>query len=343
MPKRKTVYNHIVSEDLWQQVNEENKSLLTEFLDYKRNTGKSEETIYQYQSQLKIFFVWLLEHAKNKEFIEINKRDIIKFQGYCLNTLGHSPARVRSMRSAISSLSQYVESMLDDVYPDFKNIVNKIEAPPLQPVREKTVLTFKECEEVADKLLKENRCQLACFMMVACYSGLRKQELTRLLVKDFTTDIKMALGSSFYKTTPIKVKGHGNRVEPKYVWNKVDKYLNAWLKQRKEEGIECEYLFCRKVEDRYEKMLVSTVNSFAQSLTREFGIPIYCHNFRHTLCSELERCGLPLTVAQFLLGHSNLAVTEIYNDVPKDESMEQFSDFFQGKVKKLSKKDIGNL
>ncbi len=342
--KRKTVYNHnLVTEEKWSQVNSENKELLSDFLEYKRSTGKSEETIYQYESQLKIFLVWLMENAKNKEFVDMNKRDIIKFQGYCLNTLGHSPSRIRSIRSAISSMSIYIESILDDVYPNFRNIVNKIEAPAKVPVREKTVLTFKECEEVADKLLEEGKYQLACFMMVACYSGLRKQELIRLLVKDFTTDVKMSLGNSFYKTTPIKVKGHGNRVEPRYVWNKADKYLKAWLDYRKEQGIECEYLFCRKTSNGYKKLLVSTANSFSESLDKYFGVRVYLHSLRHLLVSELERAGLPMTVAQFLLGHSNLSITELYNDVPKDESMEQFADFFSGKVDKVEKREISKL
>lgn len=343
--KRTTVYNkNLVTEELWDKVNLENKSLLEEFLEYKRSTGKSEETIYQYSSMLKVFFVWLLEHAKNKFFVDITKRDLIKFQGYCLNTLGHSPNRVRTMRSAISSISNFIESVLDEEYEDFRNIVNKIEAPVKVPVREKTVLTFKECEEVADKLLEEGKIQLACFMMVACYSGLRKQELTRLLVKDFTTNIKMALGNSFYKTTPIKVKGHGNRVEPKYVWNKVDKYLKAWLKYREENNIECDYLFCRKTDKGYQKLLVSTANSFAESLNKYFPSKLYMHSLRHLLVSELERAGLPMTVSQFLLGHSNLSVTELYNDVPKDESMEQFADFFSGKVNKIeNKKSLSDL
>lgn len=343
---RKTVYNaNLVTEEKWNNVNKDNKDLLAEFLEYKRSTGKSEETIYQYESMLRIFFVWLLENAKNKFFVDITKRDLIKFQGYCLNTLGHSPNRVRTMRSAISSLSLYIEAILDSEYPDFRNIVNKIEAPVKVPVREKTILTFKECEEVADRLLEEGKVQLACFMMVACYSGLRKQELTRLLVKDFTTNIKMALGNSFYKTSPIKVKGHGNRVEPKYVWNKADKYLKAWLEYREENGIECEYLFCRKTEKGYGKLLVSTANSFAESLNKYFDTGVlYMHCLRHLLVSELERAGLPMTVAQFLLGHSNLSVTEIYNDVPKDESMEQFADFFSGKVDKIeNKKSLSDL
>lgn len=344
MITRKTVYNsNLVTPEKWEQVNQDNKDLLFDFLEYKRSTGKSEETIYQYESMLRIFFVWLLENSKNKDFIDINKRDIIKFQGYCLNTLKHSSNRIRTMRSAISSLSIYIENILDDEYPNFRNIVNKIEAPTKVPVREKTILSFEECIKVADKLLEEGKIQLACFMMTACYSGLRKQELTRLLVKDFTTDIKMSLGNSFYKTTPIKVKGHGNRVESKYVWNKVDKYLKKWIEYRQNNNIECEYLFCRKEKNKWVKMEVSTANSFATTLTKEFGVPIYCHNFRHLLVSELERAGLPMTVAQFLLGHSSLNVTELYNDVPKDESMEQFSDFFSGKIDKVEKISINNL
>lgn len=340
---RKTVYNNLVTQEEWEQVNDDNKDLMIEFLEYLSSVGRSKETIAQYENDLRIAFVWMLNNCKNKHFTEIKKRDVIKFQGFLLNTCGMSGARIRRLRSTLSSFSNYIENFLDDEFEDFRNIINKIEAPALQPVREKTILTFKECEEMADKLIEKDKIQLACFMMVACYSGLRKQELTRLLVKDFTTDIHMSLGNSFYKTTPIKVKGRGNRVEPKYVWNKADKYLKLWLDYRKKNNIECEYLFCRKDKDEYKQLLVSSVNSFMETLTNMFGFDTYCHSFRHVIVSELERAGLPMTVAQFLLGHSNLAITEIYNDVPKDESMEQFADFFSGKVNSVEKKSINNL
>lgn len=340
---RKTVYNNLVTQEEWEQVNEDNKDLMAEFLEYLGSVGRSKETISQYENDLKISFVWLLNNCKNKHFTEIKKRDVIKFQGFLLNTCGMSGARIRRLRSTLSSLSNYIENFLDDEYEDFRNIINKIEAPVLQSVREKTVLTFKECEEIADKLIKKGKIQLACFMMTACYSGLRKQELTRLLVKDFTSDINMSLGNSFYKTSPIKVKGKGNRMENRYVWNKVDKYLKLWLEYRKNNNIDCEYLFCRKVNNKYVQLVPKTINSFMRTLTNEFNVPIYCHNFRHVLVSELERSGLPMTVSQFLLGHSSVSITEIYNDVPKDESMEQFSDFFNGKVKSIKKKTLNNV
>ncbi|MGL5984424.1 MAG: tyrosine-type recombinase/integrase, partial [Cetobacterium sp.] len=265
---RKTVYNkNLVTTEKWDLVLEDNKELLVDFLDYKRATSKSAETIKQYEATLRIFLVWVLENAKNKHFTDVTKRDLIKFQGYCLNDLGHSPNRIRTIRSSVSSWGLYIENILDDEYPNYKSLMNKIEAPVKNAVREKTVLSFAECEAMADKLVEKGRVQLACFLMVACYSGLRKAELTRLLVKDFKDNPVMALGDSFYKTSPIKVKGHGERKENKYVWNKCDKWLKLWLDERVQDGIECDYLFCRKEESGgWEQILITTANSYAKTL-----------------------------------------------------------------------------
>lgn len=343
---RKTVYNaNLVTEEKWKQVLQENKDLLEEFLEYKRSTGKSEETIYQYFSMLKVFFVWLLENAKNKFFVDITKRDLIKFQGYCLNTLGHSPNRVRTMRSAISSISNFIESVLDEEYEDFRNIVNKIEAPVKVTVREKTVLSMEECISVADKLLEEEKYQLSAFLAVAMYSGLRKQELTRLLYKDFTTD-KNIIYDSFYKTSPIKLKGNKNKKDNKLIWNKCDKYLSKWIEYREKNGIECDYLFCRKTDRGYEKMLVSTANSFVESLNRYFNGILYAHSLRHLFSTFLLQSGVPAEVVQMLLSHNDVSTTlNFYDDRDKDESLGGFADFFSGKVNRAdnNKKTLGEL
>lgn len=153
----------------------------------------------------------------------------------------------------------------------------------------------------------------------------------------------MTLGDSFYKTTPIKVKGHGERKESKYLWNKADKWLKAWLKFREDNNIDCEYLFCRKDSGVWKQLLVASANSFAQSLDKEFESPIYMHNFRHLLCSELVRAGLPLDVPKMLLGHGNVSVTAIYSDVPEEDTMGQYESFFKGEVKTVDKKGLGDL
>lgn len=341
---RTTVYNKgLVTEEKWELVNEENKQLMKEFLDYLGSVGRSKETILQYNNDLRIFFCWYLDKGKNKHFTEIKKREVANFQGFLLNECNMSSSRIRRMRSTLSSLSNFIEAVLDDEYEDFRNIINKIEAPVKNAVREKTIITFEECESVADKLIEDGNYQLACYLTVACYSGLRKQELTRLLYKDFTTNINMALGDSFYKTTAIRVKGRGNKTKEKYIWNKCDKWLKLWIDYRTQNNIECDYLFCRKTDKGYEQLLVATTNSFANTLSRYFGKDYYNHATRHTLSTELTRAGLPIDVIQFLLDHQSAETSKLYIDISDDENMEQFNDFFSGKNTEIKKKGINDL
>ncbi|MGL5962583.1 MAG: tyrosine-type recombinase/integrase [Cetobacterium sp.] len=343
---RKTVYNAgLVTDEKWESVNSDNKSLMNDFLSYLSSVGRSKETISQYANDLRIFLCYYLDKGKNKHFTEIKKREVANFQGYLLNDCGMSSNRIRRLRSTLSSFSNFIESVLDDEYPNFRNIINKIEAPVKNPVREKTIVTFDECISVADRLVEDKNYQLACFLMVAVYSGLRKQELTRLLLKDFTTDKKMELGGGFYKTTAIRVKGRGNKTKEKYVWNKCDKWLRLWIDHRMENGIESEYLFCSKDIGGYTQLRVSSANSFATTLSRYFGKDYYNHASRHTLATELTRAGIPVDVVQFLLDHQSSETSKLYIDISDAENMEQFADFFSGKVQTVEskKKGFGDL
>lgn len=82
---RKTKMNHITSPELIDKINPDNIQLKNDFLDYLRSVQRSSGTISGYSNDLDIFFVWVLEHAKNKPFHEITKRDIIAYQS-CLST-----------------------------------------------------------------------------------------------------------------------------------------------------------------------------------------------------------------------------------------------------------------
>lgn len=340
---RKTVYNsNLVTDEKWELVNKENKNLLKEFLEYKQATSKSMETIKQYKATLKIFFVWLMEYAKNKDFTDITKRDLIKFQGFCLNDCVHSPARIRAIRSSISSMSNYIVAILDDEFPNFKNIVNLVEAPKLVHVRQKSIITFEDVEKACEQLLKERKYQLSAYLSVAVYSGLRKQEMTRLLHNDFTINKKIIYGA-FYETSPIKIKGDINRKESKLVWNKCDKYLDEWLKYREENNIVCDYLFCRENNGKYSKMLVGTANSFATSLKRYFEVPFYTHSLRHSLATELLRSGIPIEVVKVILSHNSTETTAIYDDRDKNEALGSFENFFNGSDTSIEKKGLGEL
>ena len=84
---RKTVYHKIVTEEKLAKVNKKNLELIEDFLDYLVSIDRSPKTIEVYRSDLNIFFVWNLEHNDNRYFIKLTKREILKFQNYCLRVL----------------------------------------------------------------------------------------------------------------------------------------------------------------------------------------------------------------------------------------------------------------
>ena len=131
---RKVQHNNIVTDELLKQCNSENIELGKDFLDYLRSVDRSPNTIEAYAHDLNIFWVYLLQHCNNKFFIDLSKRDISKYQSYCLTEYKWSPARMRRVKSTLSSLSNYIENMLDDEYEGFRPIIRKIENPTNEKV-----------------------------------------------------------------------------------------------------------------------------------------------------------------------------------------------------------------
>ena len=98
---RKVQHNNIVTDELLKQCNSENIELGKDFLDYLRSVDRSPNTIEAYTHDLNIFWVYLLQHCNNKFFIDLSKRDISKYQSYCLTEYKWSPARMRRVKSTL--------------------------------------------------------------------------------------------------------------------------------------------------------------------------------------------------------------------------------------------------
>lgn len=324
---RTTVYhNGLVTPEKWELVNKENKSLLTEFVAYLQSSNKSNQTIHQYESQLKIFFVFVMEQCDNKFFVDLKKRDLIRFAGWLQNTLRVSPNRVSSMKSVISSLSMYIERVLDDEYPMFRNITNVIEIGARETVREKTILSEEDINNGLEQLVAKGKYQVACFMALLFASGMRKAEAIQMRVDDFAGG-KVVMNGLFYLTHKIRTKGRGRagKILAKYVTKDLfDKYFQLWMDERKRRGIESEWLFVVKRDGKYEKASISTADSFSETISVILGVPAYCHSFRHAWCTYCKRKGYPETIIQKLQGWAGLDMVSLYNDIGDEEQLEDF-------------------
>lgn len=331
MSRGKT-YNLIVTDELWEQVEQENKDLLNEFIEYKTSTDKSLNTIYQYTSVIKLFFCWNVEHNNNKVFVDIKKREFVKFFSYMTNQLNASPNRLRTVRAILSSFSNFIENILDEDYEGYRNNIKKIETVAIEPVREKTILTQEQVDECLEKLVELGKYQIACFMALACASGARKAELLRFKANYFTKE-NIVFGCLYKTPEKIATKGRGSRGKMlyKYVFvQQFQRYYDLWMEERKRLGIESEWLFVTRDRENggYKQAEVSTVGVWAKVISGILGCDFYFHSLRHFLISYLRAKKLPDPVIIELIGwnkESGGAMISIYDD---NEIIDSFADYF---------------
>ena len=324
---RTTTYNvGVASDEKYALVSAENKELLEDFLKYCKSSNKSPQTIYQYERQLHLFFVWNQEQNKNKFFTDLKKRDFVNFFTYLSEDLKASAGRVVSLRGVLSSLSAYIETILDDEYPDFKNLVKSLQLTSRIPAREKTVLGDDEIERILCELVKTKKYQLACFLALLASSGMRRSEVIQIEVSCFTENPKIVFGC-LYETNKIRTKGRGKegKVISRLVFKDLfDPYLELWLNERKEKGITAPTLFVRPRGGEYLPASRATITSFAERINKYSSEAFYPHCMRHYFVTSLKKRGYPDDIIQKMVKWSSIAMVSIYNDLGDEEELSAF-------------------
>lgn len=342
---RRTKQNRLTSPELIRQVLPANIQLKKEFLAYLRGINRSPGTIYGYENDLDIFFVWVLQELGNKKFQDITKRDLVRYQSWLINENKNSPSRVRRLRAAISSLSNYVENIIadeDEEFHGFRSIVGKIEAPPLEHRREKTVWSEDEIYELLNMLVDGKELEKACVLALAAFSGRRRSELMRYKVAFFDKENLIADGA-LYMTPKIKTKGRGaaGKMLNTYVLtNKFKPYLDMWMSERSALGIASEWLFPDPA-DHSKHRKPTTLNSWATSFTRMIGRPFYFHSLRHFFNSSLLEAGLPESVVTEILGWASAEMVRHYDDRPVSDQIEKY--FVGGEIVVPGVKGLSDL
>lgn len=323
---RKTKQNKITSPELLAQVNPDNRRLVEDFLIYLKSIQRSPTTLAGYLNDLNIFFVWNLQNNRNKHFVELTKRDIVSYQNWLLTNNENSPARVRRLKSTLSSLSNYIENILDQEHQGFRPIIRKIESPPSQATRKKTVLSEKQVEWILEELVKRKQYDKACCFALASFSGRRKKELLRFKTS-FFTDENILYGSLYKSPEEIQTKGRGlGKYIPVYVLaNKFKPYFELWMEKRKEIGIESEWLFPLET-DPSQSISADRLTSWALTFSNMLGVDFYWHSLRHYFTTQLCRSGLPDSVIVSILGWSSPSMIPIYRDIPVDEEFAKYFD-----------------
>lgn len=318
MPKgRETFRKIITSPELIKQINPVNIKLMERFLKHFA-TKRSPLTVNQYRSNYLIFFCWVVLYADNKSFIDLKIYDFMDFFDFAVMDLKWKSARYVQMHSSLCTLSNWIERIYGEEYPNFRNIVERIEKPEKNIARTKSVFTKEELDKLMDWLGKINKPEEQCLLALIMASGARVSELVR-----FTTDMidenHTAFDGLFLETTEdMKVKGRG--VDGKYIPRYIIKdiflpYYNKWLVERekimKETGQNHNYIFLRK---NGEPAITTTIRSWMDKWDNFLEKHWYPHAGRHFWTTYLLGIGLEKELVQSLQNWCSDAMVAVYND-----------------------------
>jgi len=315
-----------ITDEQWLSVNEKNRKIVEEFL--LQSIHLSPESIKQYSSALRIFYYYIRINAGDKSFLEIKPIDYLKYQNFLIGQ-GLSSSAIRVKRSAISSLNGYIEVYYSDMFPLFRNFVNKKIPSPVQSfVNEKRPLTLEEYKHLCNELEKREKWQELAYIKCSFSSGARRAEIRQFLKNITLQEPKLIGETKIYFTEELRCKGRGKIGKVRRLQIDEDSVtsIKKWLEIRGDDS--CEFLFISKNNGETKQISLETFNGWCANLFTEIvGRRIHPHLFRESrVTSMVVEQGKDIKIAQKLLGHLSSQTTEVYLiREDKDDSDDAFT------------------
>lgn len=260
--------------------------------------GLSPTTAKNYMDDLKQFLLYV-----KKDYVEeLDGDDISLFLIYQLG-MGLSVSTALRRLSTVRSFFLFLKK---DGY--FKRDIPDIE-PPKKVERLPTYLTIEEVEALleAPDLTKKGELRDKAMLEVMYASGLRVSELINL--EKHQLNMKRGV---------IKVMGKGSKERKVPIGEFALEYVVKYIEEARNfnPGKDSKYLFLNR-----EGKPISRVYFFKQvrKYAERAGINkvISPHTLRHSFATHLVEQGAELRAVQEMLGHSNIATTQIYTHLSK--------------------------
>ena len=244
--------------------------------------GFSKRTINTYTYHNKKFLEFIKKEPQN-----VDEDDAKRYVAHLMSELKFKP---RSINLVLSSLKFFYSKILKN------GAFNELEAHKIDK-KIPTVLTKDEIKRLINAMKNPKHRLLIEFMYS---SGLRVSECVSLKIDDL--DLKEKIG---------KIR-HGKGDKERYIIlsDNLIQHLEDFLKIRKDGD---QYIFSvsgRHITARQAQNIVKEAAKSADIKKR-----VFCHALRSSFATHLLEAGTDIRVIQELLGHSNLATTQIYTKV----------------------------
>lgn len=258
--------------------------------------GVSNDTIKSYAYDLNEFFK-ALDKKTTDDFLPTDISDFIKLQNKKLMSSATIMRRLSSTKNFYLFLEK--EHIIQE---HLKNIEtpHAIKRLPL-------VISIDDVEKLleAPDIEKPEGQRDRAMLEIMYSSGLRVSELINLKLKQINTQKGI-----------IDVIGKGNKERKVPIGEYALEYLNLYIEhgRRKNIGKKTDYLFLNRYGNPISRQyFFMQVKKYA----REVGIneDISPHTLRHCFATHMLENGAELRAVQEMLGHSNIATTQIYTNI----------------------------
>lgn len=294
--------------------------LLNELLDYLLSVkGYSKNTIYSYEYDLIQFFKFILTRLnladQNTAFDEINiddvdselisklaLPDIYAFLGYATRELGNVDSTRKRKTAAIRSLYHYLRVVKNEKIDD---PTTHLETPKIKS-RDPVYLTLDEAMSLLGAVDGRHKERDLSIITLFLNCGIRLSELTNLKLSDIQDE-------------SLHIVGKGNKERVIYLNDACVDTLDAYLAIRPKET-EIQHVF---ISQQMKPLGNRRVEQIVDEYVMKAGLDatkISVHKLRHTAATLMHNYGqVDIRTLQRVLGHENVATTQIYTHVGDEQ------------------------
>lgn len=292
---------------------------VVDFLNYLTVVkSKSELTVLEYASDLRLFFRFILVYRrlvpKDSDFekIEIDfiDLDFIKtikisdayaFLSYCRSERMNNDAAIARKVSTIRAFFKYLHIKIK-VIPE--NPMEELESPKKKKSLPK-YLTLEESIKLLESVSGRNKERDYAILTIFLNCGLRLSELCSLNYSDIKSDKTMT------------ITGKGNKERTIYLNEMCINAINNYMEVRPVDGVKDKNALF--LSSRKSRISPKSVQHIVEKYIEKSGLGdrgLSTHKLRHTAATLMyQHGGVDVLLIKDILGHENLATTEIYTHI----------------------------
>lgn len=276
---------------------------LEEYLGYLAvERGSSENTIASYGRDLARYVAWLAERGVTDP--EDVTRQLIEEHVGALVDVGLAPSSVERAVSAIKGLHRFM--VADELCSAFPTADLPL---PAKPTRLPDVISVEAAARLLDQPFPQTpsglRDRAILETLYGC--GLRASELCGLDLRSVVLDEAL-----------LRVHGKGGKERVVPVMGTAAAALSAYLEQGRGELVGRRPTQAVFLNVRGGRLSRQSVHAIVERYGRVAGIEgLHPHTLRHSYATHLLEGGADLRAVQELLGHANIATTQLYTHVDR--------------------------